>query len=110
MFSPVPFRVTTEPVEGACLIRAAGEVDMSSVGALRLELDAARREGDAVLLDLSDVTFLDSTGLQLLVEASRESATTDWAFFIVRPSGPVLRLIELSGTGDILTLGEPAAG
>jgi anti-sigma B factor antagonist len=106
---PAPFHVTIEPVDDACLIRPFGEVEMSSVGVLRSELHDARDVGRPVLLDLSNVTFMDSTGLDLLLDVSRESVADDWAFFIVRPSEPVLRLIELSGTADLLTLGEPVA-
>ena len=102
-------RVTVDPVEDACLIRAAGEIDLSSVGALRRELDAARMEAVTVLLDLSDVTFIDSSGLYLLLQASHSSAISDWAFFVLRPSEAVLRLIELSGTADLLTVFDPTA-
>ena len=96
------------------MIRAAGEVDLSTAAALRRELAAAREAADTVLLDLSDVTFIDSTGLHLLLEVSHRSAVTDWSFFIVRPSKAVRRLIELSGTADRLTVvdptGEPILG
>jgi anti-anti-sigma factor len=101
--------VTVDPLEDACLIRAAGEIDLSSVPALRRELDAARAEAVTVLLDLSGVTFIDSSGLHLLLRASHSSAISDWAFFVVRPSEPVLRLIELSGTADLLTVFDPTA-
>jgi anti-anti-sigma factor len=102
-------RVTVEPLEDARLIRAAGEIDLSSVAALRRELDAARVEAVTVLLDLSDVTFIDSSGLHLLLHASHSSAVSDWAFFVVRPSESVLRLIELSGTADLLKVVYPTA-
>jgi anti-sigma B factor antagonist len=102
-------RVTVKPLEDASLIRAAGEIDLNTVGALRCELDAARMEAVTVVLDLSGVTFIDSSGLHLLLRASHSSARSDWAFFVVRPSESVLRLIELSGTADLLTLVDPTA-
>ena len=114
MANPDLLRVTVEPLEDGLLIRAVGEVDLSTADALRRELEAARVEADTVLLDLSDVTFIDSTGLHLLLEASHRSAVTDWSFFLVRPSEPVRRLIELSGSADLLKLvdptGEPIPG
>jgi len=97
-------RVTVEPLEDGRLIRAAGEVDLSTAAALTRELAAARVEAETVLLDLSGVTFIDSTGLHLLLDESRRSAVTDWSFFVVRPSGAVRRLIEISGTADLLTV------
>lgn len=108
MPNPDVLRVTVEPLEDGRLIRAVGEVDLSTAPALRRELEAARVEADTVLLDLSDVTFIDSTGLHLLLDASHGSAVTDWSFFLVRPSEAVRRLIELSGTADLLTLVDPA--
>jgi len=91
------------------MVRATGEIDMSTVDALRRELDTARAEAATVLLDLSAVTFMDSTGLHLLLEASQSSAVSDWAFFVVRPSGAVRRLIEVSGTADLIMVVDPRA-
>jgi anti-anti-sigma factor len=52
---------------------------------------------------------MDSAGLRLLLGASRSAATSGWAFFIVRPSDAVQRLIEVSRTADLLSLVQPAA-
>jgi anti-anti-sigma factor len=105
---PDLLRVTAEPVGDARLIRAVGEIDLVTVDALRRELDGAREEVATVVLDLSGVTFIDSTGLHLLLEASRNSAAGDWAF-VVRPSVVVQRLIEVSGTGDLFPALDPSA-
>jgi len=109
MRSPDPLRITVEPLEEARLVRVYGEIDLSTVAALRREIDAARHAGVTTVIDLSGVTLIDSTGLQLLLRASRDSATSEWGFFIVRPSDAVRRLIELSHTADLLTLVEPTA-
>jgi anti-sigma B factor antagonist len=106
MPNPDLLRVTVEPLEDGRLIRAVGEVDLSTAAALGRELAAARVEADTVLLDLSEVTFIDSSGLHLLLEASHSSAVTDWSLFVV-PSEAVRRLVELSGTADRLTLVDP---
>jgi anti-sigma B factor antagonist len=103
--SPHPvFHVTVEPVEDACVIRAVGEVDMSTVDRLRAPLEAARRDGVTALLDLSGVTFIDSTGLHVMLDAARASEEAGWAWFLVRPSVPVRRLLELTGTERLLPL------
>jgi anti-sigma B factor antagonist len=101
--------VTTEPLEDGCLVRATGEIDASTLAALRREVDAAREEATTVLIDLSGVTFIDSTGLQLLLDASRSSAVGYGGFFLVRPSRVVRRLIQVSGTADLLTIVDPSA-
>lgn len=109
MHSPELLRVTIEPLEDARLIRAAGELDMSSAPALRHELEAARDDAVTTLLDMAEVTFIDSTGLHLLLDASQSAEGTDLSFFIVRPSTAVQRLIDVSGTRDLVALVEPAA-
>ena len=99
-------RVTVESVEDACLIRVAGEVDASTAGELRGHIRAARDDQTTVLVDLAEVDFMDSTGLRVLLDASRSSAMAKWPFFIVRPSETVRRLIDLTGTAGSLPLVE----
>jgi anti-anti-sigma factor len=108
---PVPdlVHVTAEPLEDAIIVRVTGEIDLSTVDVLRRELDAVHADAATVLLDLSAVTFMDSTGLHLLLEASHSSAVSDWGFFVVRPSRAVRRLIELSGTADLIMVADPRA-
>jgi anti-anti-sigma factor len=108
---PVPdlLHVTAEPLEDAIVVRATGEIDMSTIKVLRRELDAARAQAATTLLDLSRVTFIDSTGLHLLLEATHSSAVSDWAFFVVRASRAVQRVIEVSGTADLIMVTDPRA-
>jgi anti-sigma B factor antagonist len=106
---PDLLHVAVTPLEDAVLVSAAGEIDMSTVDVLKCELTRAREEGSTVLLDLSGVTFIDSTGLHLLLEASQSSAVSDWGFFVVRPSTAVLRLLAVSGTADLIMVADPGA-
>jgi anti-sigma B factor antagonist len=104
-----PLRVTAEPLEDAIIIRATGEIDMGTIDMLRSELDSARDQDASVLLDLSGITFIESTGLRLLLQASQRSALSDWGFFVVRPSAAVERLIQVSGTADLVRLVDTGA-
>ena len=101
--------VSVEPLEDARVVRATGEIDVTTIAVLRRELYAAREEAATVLLDLSGVTFIDSSGLHLMLEASHSSALSDSGFFVVRPSHVVQRLIEISGTADLLMTVDPTA-
>ena len=106
--SPVPlFRVTVEPLEETCLIRARGELDRSTADRLSSALEAARADGVTALLDLSAVSFIDSAGLRVLLRSARDVDAYDWACFIVRASSAVWRLVELSGTRSQLPLVAP---
>jgi anti-sigma B factor antagonist len=106
--SPVPLlRVTVEPLEETCLIRASGELDRSTADRLSSALDAARADGVTALLDLSAVSFIDSAGLRVLLRSARAVDAHDWAWFIVRASSAVRRVFELSGTRSQLPLVAP---
>ena len=106
--SPVPLlRVTVEPLEETCLIRASGELDRSTADRLSSALDAARADGVTALLDLSAVSFIDSAGLRVLLRSARAVDAYDWAWFIVQASSAVWRLVELSGTRSQLPLVAP---
>ena len=108
MSSRAPFTVTTEPLDDACRIRASGELDRSSAPRLRSALDAARADGVTTLLDLSAVSFIDSAGLRVLLRSARAVDAHNWAWFIVRASRVVWRLVEVSGTTSQLPLVAPA--
>jgi anti-sigma B factor antagonist len=106
--SPVPlFRVTVEPLEETRLIRARGELDRSTADRLSSALDAARADGVTALLDLSAVSFIDSAGLRVLLHSAGAVNAHDWAWFIVRASRAVWRLVELSGTRSQLPVVAP---
>jgi anti-sigma B factor antagonist len=106
--SPVPLlRVTVEPLEETCLIRASGELDRSTADRLSSALDVARADGVTALLDLSAVSFIDSAGLRVLLRSAGAVDAHDWAWFIVRASSAVWRLVQLSGTRSQLPLVAP---
>lgn len=94
-----PFQaVTTEAAAaGGVRVRVRGEVDIASVGALVSELHAAEA-GDAtsIVLDLSAVSFLDSTGLSAIVRSAlRSRADGDRLRLVTSPA--VDRVIDLCG-------------
>ena len=104
MSSLALFSVTIEPLEDACLIRARGELDLITADRLSSALDAARADGVTTLLDLSAVSFIDVAGLRVLLRSARAVDTHNWAWFIVRASDVVWRLVEVSGTTSRLPL------
>jgi anti-sigma B factor antagonist len=83
--------------EGAlALIRAKGEVDLASVALLDSELKRAEASGaDRIVLDLSELEFIDSTGLRALVEAQKRSRSD--RLTIKGANRQVLQMIELTG-------------
>ena len=77
-------------------VRVYGELDMDSAESFREQLSAALCEpwGKSFLIDLSGVTFMDSSGLRALRKALDLGGGKD---LIVQPSRQVFKLLDLSG-------------
>jgi anti-anti-sigma factor len=83
-----------------------GEIDSATVEAFGAELSttaALAEPGDVVELDLRSVTFMDSTGLSALLDARRDLAHDGHRLVIRHASGPVLRIISVTGLDHLLT-------
>ena len=97
MESDDEFSVTRRRDREAVIVAATGDVDLSTVDAVRDELRAARRESDRIVLDLRAVTFMDSSGLRLLVELQRDAEADGFRVVVVRGPASLQRLLQLSG-------------
>jgi anti-anti-sigma factor len=82
---------------GTYLITVSGEVDLANADELDREIVRAGRNGaDALVIDLSQVTHLDSTGLGKLFHARKPGAKDTRLALVVVP-GPIQRLFEIRG-------------
>jgi anti-sigma B factor antagonist len=85
------------------IVRLDGEVDVASAPRLRerlLDLVAANRHH--VAADLTDVTFLDSVGLGVLIGGLKRARSNGGDLVLVGPSGGVARVLELTGLLDVV--------
>lgn len=82
-----------------------GELDIATAPELADLLARLRHHGHAVTLDLAEVTFMDSTGLTMLMDAHIESARNGWSFTVKRPSPAVKRVFALAGVNGVLDEG-----
>ena len=94
--APLVVRSTSSATE--VRVEARGEVDISTAALLRVELADALRTADSVVVDLTDVTFMDSQGLRVLIEA--RVAAEDRPFVVAAASPNVRRLIKVSGLDE----------
>jgi anti-sigma B factor antagonist len=102
--------VTVDTVDSAQVLTVRGEVDLATVDALRGELSTALEHADKVVLDLREVTFMDTQGLAAVIEAQRSAAESGTGFVMVRAPERVHRLFEMIGLADRLTVvDDPAA-
>ncbi len=83
-------------------VTAAGEIDLSTVGELRAAVTEAAEECDLLRLDLTDVDFIDSTGLGVLLELRSTLRARSITLEIVAGDGPVRQAVEITGLGELL--------
>jgi anti-sigma B factor antagonist len=82
-----------------------GQIDMANAPAFRQELRAVAAETRSpTLVDLSAVTFLDSSGLNALVDANRSSEDSDVSLVLLNPSPVCRRVLEITGTDKIFEI------
>jgi len=89
----------TIDVDGDGLITVAGEIDMA--GGPTLEAVIMRQETEQPLtLDISGVSFIDSSGLRSLLEASRRAQGRGTVVRLQGVGPEVARLLDITGTTD----------
>jgi anti-anti-sigma factor len=107
--APPAFRVDVRPERDVVRVCPVGEVDLDTVGVVRAQLDELRVAGfTCVVLDLREVTFLDSSVLHLAMEAHAASAADGWAFAIIEGPANVQRAFEVVGLREQLPFVDPA--
>jgi anti-anti-sigma factor len=94
--------IEVQPTPHEVVVRVKGELDLSTVPTLRAVLDGIDPRHRRVVLDLRDVSFLDSMGVGLLVEASRRCASELCELVLRSPSERVRQVLELTGLDDML--------
>ena len=78
------FSVRIVTARDQALVRPAGELDLAAVGELEAAIGGALDGHKQLVVDLRDVTFLDTEGLKSLIEAARVAAERHVTFRLVR--------------------------
>jgi anti-sigma B factor antagonist len=89
---------------GTCTVALCGELDMSvRDDVAEVLLNELNQPGSiAVRADLSQVTFLDSSGIAALVKVRHDAEAHGLSFTIVGPRGAVRRTLEITGVLSVL--------
>jgi anti-anti-sigma factor len=89
---------------GGAVLVLSGELDVVSAPALEQHLNEALSKPDARLtLDLSDLQFVDSAGVSVLIKAKKDAESHGRTLVLARPTEQVHRVFALVGLADWLT-------
>ena len=99
----VPFGVNVRRLGSATILRFSGELDHSHSDEAEEAIRAAEGHGGPIVVDLSEVTFLDSTALRTLLAAqSRERLDGGDRLSVIRSKHEaVTRVFEVTGTTEM---------
>lgn len=99
----LPLAVERTSLDGVDFLMVEGEIDVATAPRLIAALnDAVTEAVRSVVIDLSSVGFMDSTGLALLINAHRRLTRQRKGFAVVCPAGPLWRVFELTDMLDTL--------
>jgi anti-anti-sigma factor len=89
--------ITDCRTEECTVVQVSGELDIATAPQLHDHLSAFIRDGHRIVLDLAEVEFMDSSGLEVLLSCHRSAGLCGTALVLRSPSPRVSRLLELSG-------------
>jgi anti-sigma B factor antagonist len=89
--------VTVRRERGVAIAEVTGDIDMSTASGLRERLSGLADSGQPLIVDLNRVTFIDSTGLGVLVNAARRAAAHGGSLHAVCSQPRTRKLLWLTG-------------
>ncbi len=100
----MPADVTENLQDERAVVTAAGEIDLATSPELRTRLQDAIGRRRTVIVDLSDVTFIDSTGLGVLIGGLRRVNEAHGEMRIVIADPRVLKIFEITGLTGLFSI------
>jgi anti-anti-sigma factor len=97
--------VTVENVDDVPVIRAVGELEIATVPEMRAKVtEVTERRPRAILFDFRRLSYLDSSGLGILVSARKRLAVHEGEVVIITTQSAVLKALSLSGLDQIMRI------
>jgi anti-anti-sigma factor len=95
---------------GRSLVRLAGEIDLSNIDQLQERLERIIEDSRGVVLDLTEIVYLDSQGLRLIKRLQDTAAAAGGTFAVVAPAGSFSRqALELSHLDEYVMVEDEAS-
>jgi len=98
------FRIDEDRADSAVVLRLRGDLDLASADAVAQRLDALEAAGEPVVLDVDRLSFMDSSGLRVVLQAAENSRTGSWSFSLTAGSEQVRNLFASAGVTDRLPI------
>jgi anti-sigma B factor antagonist len=104
------FQISSEPEADGQRLRLSGELDIATAPQLEAAVASALARGARrLVIDLSGLQFIDSSGLRLCIVLSDRAVNEGWTLRLVRPVGAPLSVFQMTGAEQYLPFGEDAA-
>jgi anti-anti-sigma factor len=98
-----PFEIHSDLQADTATVRLAGELDMAAVPRVEEAVASVRSRGaDRVIVDLSRLGFVDSSGLRMCITLNDRATAEGWTLRLIRPSGPSLSVFQITGAEENL--------
>jgi anti-sigma B factor antagonist len=93
MVTENPFEIRLSQIAETAIVEALGEIDMATAPEVARAIDSVHGATRLVVVDLSGVTFLDSSALNMLLHCQRSLAERQVGFRIVSPVDKAVRRV-----------------
>lgn len=104
-----PFNVRTEETNGEFTLFLEGELDLAAVPQLQCVLESVLKRSDvALVMNLRNLSYIDSTGIGVIVSILKTRDQLDAPFFVQEIPAKVRRLFDLTGISGYLKEGAGA--
>jgi anti-anti-sigma factor len=85
-----------EPGDGPASFRLVGELDLSNVDKVRTRLGEELEGSGELTLDTTDLKFIDSQGLRMLIDLGEQAHREDWTVKVLNCSNQLRRLLDVA--------------
>jgi anti-anti-sigma factor len=108
---PGVLQIDSELKADTARLTPVGELDLATAPQLEQEVRSLlARSVREIVIDLSRLTFIDSSALRLFIVLNERSAEQGWALSLIRPTEHVRRVFEITGAEDSLPFVDKKGG
>ena len=104
------FKIEERELQGGVVLALSGELDLAGAPELTAALNHAQAAGLTLTVDLTELEFIDSSGLGVLVRFNNAAVAADYAYTVIAGPPQVHRAFVLSGLDQALPFAAAPSG